>query len=73
MDFASALQAVSTVGFPIVICFVLLYFILLFVKEYKEIVKEHKEETKQLADAVNNNSLVIQQMCDKLEFFRRDD
>ena len=29
--------------------------------------KEHKEETKQLTEAIHNNTLVIQKLVDKLE------
>lgn len=60
MDFATIVSAVSAVGFPICFCFVL----------YKSMIdqgKEHKEETKQLTEAIHNNTLVIQKLVDRLE------
>ena len=59
MDFATIVSAVSAVGFPVVFCFIL----------YKTMIdqsKEHKAETDQMTEAIHNNTLVIQQLVDKL-------
>lgn len=52
------LTAISSLGFPIVMCFALFYYIL---KDSKAT----REELKKLSDALNNNSFVIQQFLDK--------
>lgn len=59
MDFATVLQAIATVGFPIVMCMVLMWYI-------KDTNDKHKEETKQFTEALNKNTLVLQKLCDNL-------
>ena len=59
MDFATLLQAIATVGFPIVMCMVLMWYI-------KDTNDKHKEETKQFTEALNKNTLVLQKLCDNL-------
>ena len=59
MDFSTVLQAIATVGFPIVMCIVLMWYI-------KDTNDKHKEETKQFTEALNKNTLVLQKLCDKL-------
>lgn len=70
MDFQSVLTAITTVGFPIVACICMGYFFLKVNENYRADIKElqasQKEETKALVDAVNNNTLVIQQLVDKI-------
>ena len=70
MDFQSILTAITTVGFPIVACICMGYFFLKVNENYRADIKElqssQKEETKALVDAVNNNTLVIQQLVDKI-------
>ena len=60
MDFATIISAVSSVGFPIVFCFIL----------YKTLMdqnKQHKEEMSEITKAISNNTLAIQKLTDKLE------
>ena len=59
MEFESLLQAITTVGFPIVMCLVLLWYI-------NKMVDSHKEETKAFTDALNKNTTVLERVCDKL-------
>lgn len=54
------LQAITTVGFPIVMCLVLLWYI-------REQNTAHKDETNAFVKAINKNTLVLQQLCDKLK------
>lgn len=60
MDINVILQSISTIGFPIVVCIMLMYYI-------KEISTKHKEESDKFADALNANTLVLQKLCDKLD------
>lgn len=60
MDFTQIISAISSVGFPIVFCFVLY-------KTLTDIQKAHKEESDKLTDAIHNNTLVIQKLVDKID------
>lgn len=50
---------VSTVGFPIAMCLILFWYI------YQQ-QKAHKEEASKMSEALNNNTLVMQKLVDKL-------
>lgn len=67
MDLAQATQLIGSLGFPIVAC------IMLYVQMTKQD-ENHKAEVKQLTDAINNNTLVLQKLCDRLgvEFDREN-
>ena len=71
MDFTTVLQAIGTVGFPIVACVAIAVFFSKINENYRSDIKElnasHKEEIKQLSDVIAQNTLVIQKLCDKLE------
>lgn len=71
MDFASVLQAIGTVGFPIVACIAIAVFFSRINDNYRNDIKElsasHKEEIKQLSDVIASNTLVLQKLCDKLD------
>lgn len=64
-------QIISTLGFPIVACLLLGYFVKTQTENYREDIKElqrgHKEEAQRMTEAINNNTLVIQKLCDKME------
>lgn len=59
MDGNAVIQAISTVGFPIVMCLLLVYVV------YK-MNDQHKEEMTKMNDALNNNTLAIQHLTDLL-------
>ena len=61
MDFQSALTAISTVGFPIVACIVLANIL------YKQN-EAHKMEMNEVKEAINNNTLALTRLTDKIEF-----
>ncbi len=48
---------ISTVGFPIAICLILLWYI------YK-LSEMHKSETKEFTEALNQNTLALQKLSD---------
>ena len=60
MDVNNLTAIVGTLGFPIVMC-------LMFFKYIKQMTEQHAREVKELSEAVNNNTLVMQQLIDKLE------
>lgn len=51
---------ISTLGFPIGMCLIMCYYI-------NKINDTHKEETDKFAEALNNNTVVLQKLCDKLD------
>ena len=65
MDFNTLLQAITTVGFPIVMCVALLY-------EIKDMTTKHQEESKIFSDSMNKNTLVLQKLCDILGVEREE-
>lgn len=71
MDFAQILQAVGTVGFPIVCSGAMMWYVKYITdknrEEISKITEQHKEEITEVTQALNNNTLVIQKLCDKLE------
>lgn len=59
MDVSAIIQAISTVGFPIIMCLLFMYYI-------KYINDQHKDEIDKLSQSLNNNTLVMQKLLDKL-------
>lgn len=51
---------ISTLGFPIAMCLIMCYYI-------NKINDAHKEETAKFAEALNNNTVVLQKLCDRLD------
>ena len=51
---------ISTLGFPIGMCLIMCYYI-------NKINDSHKEETAKFAEALSNNTVVLQKLCDKLD------
>lgn len=71
MTFAEVLQAISTIGFPIVACCAMAYFFIKVINNYRNDIKEmnaeHKKEMDAMTTAVNNNTLVLQKLVDRLD------
>lgn len=59
MDINIILQAISTVGFPIVVAGAM------FWKMNKQD-EDHKEEMNKVTEAVNNNTIALQKLIDKI-------
>jgi hypothetical protein len=70
MQLTDILTAISTVGFPIVCCLLLGWYVKTQSesnqKQLDEIRKDHKEEVSKMVEALNNNTLVLRQILDKL-------
>ena len=63
------LTAIATVGFPIVACIALFYYI------YKQ-AERHKDEINALTTALNNNTIVLSKLSEKIDVLtqiRRDE
>ena len=59
------LQAITTVGFPIVMCLCLAWYCM-------KLNDSHKAETDKFTLALNENTLVLQKLCDILNVERSD-
>lgn len=59
MDVQAITNIITTVGFPIAVCLLCFWYI-------NKMQEQHKAETDKLAEALNNNTLVMQQLVDKL-------
>ena len=64
-------QIISTVGFPIACCLGIGYFYKYITDkdrdERREMTELHNTEMKEITSALNNNTLVIQKLCDRLD------
>ena len=71
MDVNAIIQLVGSLGFPIVACIGLGWYVKyqtdLNHKEVSEMRKEHQDEINKVTEALNNNTLALQKLCDKLE------
>ena len=59
------LQAITTVGFPIVMCLCLAWYCM-------KLIESHKAETDKFTTALNDNTLILQKLCDILNVERSD-
>lgn len=59
MDVNAIIQIISGVGFPIAACLICFWYV-------NKLTETHKEEVNKLTDALNNNTLVMQKLCDKM-------
>ncbi len=71
MDANMIITAIGSLGFPIVACCAMGYFFAKVNENYRQDIKEinqnHKAEIDNMVQAINNNTLVIQQLLDKME------
>ena len=59
MNMADITNVITCLGFRFAVCLICFWYI-------NKQDTRHREETKQLADALNNNTVVMQQLVDKL-------
>lgn len=67
----TVLQMITSVGFPIVACIFMGWYVKYqtdnYRNEVRDMQKEHKDEIAKLSEVLQNNTLAIQKLCDKLE------
>lgn len=59
MDYTAVMQLIGSLGFPIVAC------VMLYVRMEKQD-ENHKAEVSELTKAIQNNTLVMQKLIDRL-------
>lgn len=71
MDTNAIITLITSVGFPIVACMAMAWYVKYTTDQNNADVKamqqEHKEEMNKVTEALNNNTLAIQKLIDKLE------
>lgn len=71
MDITSVTQIIMSIGFPIVACIAMAWYVREITNKHDEQIErmnnQHKEEMKQVTEALNNNTLALQRLCDKLD------
>lgn len=60
MDANTITTLITSVGFPIVVCLTCFWYI-------NKMQETHKAETHELSEALNNNTIVMQKLVDKLD------
>lgn len=63
-------QIISTVGFPIACCIAMGYFFKYITdkdrEERQRLTEQHRDEMNDIVSALNNNTLAIQKLCERL-------
>lgn len=71
MDTNAIITLITSVGFPIVACMAMAWYVKYTTDqnnaEVKSMRQEHQEEMAKVTEALNNNTLAIQKLVDKLE------
>ena len=60
MDANTITTLITSVGFPIAVCLICFWYI-------NKMQETHKAETDELSKALNNNTIVMQKLVDKLD------
>ena len=76
MDLNIIMTLVGSLGFPIVACIGLGWYVKYMTdtnrSDMTELRKEHKDEMTKMTEALNNNTLVIQKLIDKMDGEAKD-
>ena len=71
MDMNAILQAITTVGFPVVMCGAMAYYVKYITDKNREEVaklnEQHKQEILDVVKAIDNNTMALTKLCEKLE------
>lgn len=71
MDANVIITMIGSLGFPIVACVGMAIFFREVNKNYREDIKElssnHRNEMDKVTEAINNNTIVVQKLIDKLD------
>ena len=71
MDANTITTLIGSVGFPIVACIAMGWYVKYQTdqnnKEVENMRKEHKEEVQKMTEAINNNTIAMQTLVDKIE------
>lgn len=70
MEFADILSAIGSFGFPIVMCIVVCFYVKYIIdknsEQLNEITKEHKAEVTEMTKAIENNTIALTKLLERL-------
>lgn len=76
MDANVIISMIGSLGFPIVACIFIAIFFSKTQDNYRADIKEmqtlHKQETDKMTEALNNNTIALQRLVDKMEGLNDD-
>lgn len=71
MDASALISAVTTLGFPIVMCGAMAYYVKYITDKHREEVaklnEQHKQEMLDIIKAVDNNTIALTKLCERLD------
>lgn len=71
MDIATVMQAISSLGFPIVACIAIAWYFNKVNDNYRQDIKEinsqNKEQLDKLTEAISNNTVAVARLVEKLD------
>ena len=71
MDIQAILAAITTVGFPIVCCGAMMWYVKYSTDQNRDEVaklnEQHKQEMSEVTQAINNNTIALQKLCDLMK------
>lgn len=71
MDWSAITQAVTTIGFPIVMCGAMAWYVKYITDKHREEVtklnEQHQQEMENVTTAINNNTLALTKLCERME------
>lgn len=71
MDASALISAVTTLGFPIVMCGAMAYYVKYITDKHREEVaklnEQHKQEMLDIIKAVDNNTIALTKLCEQLD------
>lgn len=70
MEFDTILTAIGSFGFPIIMCLVVCFYVKYIIdknnEQLEKITTRHQEESKEMTKAIENNTLALTTLIDKL-------
>ena len=71
MDVNSIFQAIGTLGFPVVMCIIICFYLKSIIDKVMEqlssITTVHREETSEMRKAIENNTIALNRLIEKIE------
>lgn len=76
MDPNTITTLIGSVGFPVLACLAMAWYVKYITDqnraEMKAVRDEHKTEITKVTEALNNNTIALQRLCDKMDLERGD-
>ena len=70
MDANTIIQIISSLGFPIVMCGLMAYYVKYISdkqrEERQQLNEQHMQEINEMRTTIENNTIALQKLCDKL-------